>query len=127
MNDDQRQLTRSFANWLLDVGNGKIGTPEPDNKESVSWITILEKYCIPDTHNAMSNLINFIYDEQALRKPNVRDLQQKAIVYPRNNTADLINTNILLTVEDTSTIYKSSDKAIPIGNDGGEVELLYPR
>ncbi|GKB74509.1 DNA helicase [Tanacetum coccineum] len=28
MNDDQRRLTRSFATWLLDVGNGKIGTPE---------------------------------------------------------------------------------------------------
>nr|GEZ83325.1 DNA helicase [Tanacetum cinerariifolium] len=30
-------------------------------------------------------------------------------------------------VEGTSTIYKSSDEAIPIGNDRGEVELLYPR
>ncbi|GKA08744.1 DNA helicase [Tanacetum coccineum] len=127
MNDDQRQLTRSFATWLLDVGNGKIGTPEPDNKESVSWITIPEQYCIPDTHNAMSNLINFIYDEQALRKPNARKLQQKAIVCPRNNTTNLINSNILSIVEGTRTIYKSSDEAIPIGNDRGEVELLYPR
>ncbi|GKB43448.1 DNA helicase, partial [Tanacetum coccineum] len=25
-----------------------------------------------------------------------------------------------------STIFKSLDEAIPIGNDGGEVELLYP-
>ncbi|GKB91263.1 DNA helicase [Tanacetum coccineum] len=75
----------------------------------------------------MSNLINFIYDEQALRKPNTRDLQQKAIVCPRNNTVDLINSNLLSTVEGTSTIYKSSDEAIPVGNDGGEVELLYPR
>ncbi|GJV45250.1 DNA helicase [Tanacetum coccineum] len=96
-------------------------------KESVSWITIPEQYCIQDTHNAMSNLINFIYDEQALRKPNGRDLQQKAIVCPRNSTADLINSNILSTVEGTSTIYKSSDEAIPIGNDGGEVEMLYLR
>ncbi|GJU90850.1 DNA helicase [Tanacetum coccineum] len=28
MNDEQRRLTRSFATWLLDVGNYKIGTPE---------------------------------------------------------------------------------------------------
>ncbi|GJZ08098.1 DNA helicase [Tanacetum coccineum] len=124
MNDDQWRLASSFATWLLDVGNYKIRT---HNKESVSWITIPKQYCIPDTLNAMSNLIKFIYDEQALRKPNSCDLQQKAIVCPRNSTADLINSNILLTVEGTITIYKSSDEAIPIGNDRGKVELLYPR
>nr|GEV77593.1 DNA helicase [Tanacetum cinerariifolium] len=112
---------------LLLPGNGKIGTPEPDNKENVSWITIPEQYCIPDTHNAMSNMINFIYDEQALRKPNACDLKQKTIVCPRNNIADQINSNILSTVKGTSTIYKSLDEAIPIGNDEGEVDLLYPR
>ncbi|GJW60556.1 DNA helicase [Tanacetum coccineum] len=44
----------------------------------------------------------------------------------RNSTTDIINSKILSAVKGTSTIYKSSDEAIPVGNDGGEVELLYP-
>nr|GEZ60692.1 nucleic acid-binding, OB-fold protein [Tanacetum cinerariifolium] len=83
MNDNQRQLSSSFATWLLDVGNGKIGTLETDNNQSVSWITIPELYYIPDTQDAMLKIIKFIYDDQTLKKPNARDLQQKAIVYPR--------------------------------------------
>nr|GEW84361.1 hypothetical protein [Tanacetum cinerariifolium] len=75
MNDNQRQLSSSFATWLLDVGNDKIGMLETDNNQSVSWITIPEEYCIPDTEDAMSKLINFIYDDQTLRKPNARELQ----------------------------------------------------
>ncbi|GKD23452.1 DNA helicase [Tanacetum coccineum] len=53
-------------------------------------------------------------------------MQQKAIVCPRNNTANIINSMILSTVEGESTIYRSSDEAIQIGNDGGEIDLLYP-
>nr|GEX54136.1 DNA helicase [Tanacetum cinerariifolium] len=124
MNDNQRQLSSSFATWLLDVGNGKIGTPKTDNNKSISWITILEEYYTPDTEDAMSKLINFIYDDQTLRKPNARELQQKAIICPRNNTTDIINSKIMSAVEGTSTIYKSSDEAIPVGNDEGEVELF---
>ncbi|GJS97731.1 DNA helicase [Tanacetum coccineum] len=34
--------------------------------------------------------------------------------------------SILEMLDGESTIYKSLDEAIPIGNDGGEVELMYP-
>ncbi|GJX80407.1 DNA helicase [Tanacetum coccineum] len=126
MNDNQKKLASNFATSLLDVGNGKIGILESDNDLSISWVTILEQYCIPDTENAMANLINFIYDNETLRNPNACDLQQKAIVCPKNSTTDIINSNILSAVKGTSAIFKSSDEAIPIGNDEGEVELLYP-
>ncbi|GJX56922.1 DNA helicase [Tanacetum coccineum] len=126
MNDNKRHSSSSFATWLLDVGNGKIGTPEPDNNQSVSWITIPEQYCIPDTQDSMVKLINFIYDDETLTKSNAHDLQQKAIVCPRNSTTDIINSEILSTVEGTNTIYKSLDEAIPVRNNRGEVELLYP-
>ncbi|GJU75430.1 DNA helicase [Tanacetum coccineum] len=124
LSDHQRQVSSAFASWLLDVGNDKIGTPDPENSDSVSWVTIPEEYCLPDTEDGVSNLI--IYDDQTLRKPNAHDLQQKAIVCPINSTADIINSKIMEKVQGVSTIYKSSDEAVPIGNNGGEIELLYP-
>nr|GEX80014.1 NADH dehydrogenase [ubiquinone] flavoprotein 1, mitochondrial [Tanacetum cinerariifolium] len=50
----------------------------------------------------------------------------KAIVCPKNSTSDITNSKIPSAVKGTITIFISSDEAIPIGNDGGEVELLYP-
>nr|GFB45661.1 NADPH-dependent aldehyde reductase-like protein, chloroplastic [Tanacetum cinerariifolium] len=79
-----------------------------------------------DTKNAMANLINIIYDNETSRNPNACYLQQKSIVCPKNSTSVITNSKILSAVKGTSTIFKSSDEAIPVGNDGGEVELLYP-
>ncbi|GJZ98514.1 DNA helicase [Tanacetum coccineum] len=35
-----RQRILSFAQWLLDVGNGQIGTPDESNPENTSWVDI---------------------------------------------------------------------------------------
>ncbi|GJT61107.1 DNA helicase [Tanacetum coccineum] len=93
---------------------------------SFFWISIPEAYCIPDDNNGLSNLINFIYDKNTLQHPTAQELQQKAIVCPRNDTADIINTKVLSMVYGDSTTYKSSDEAIPLANDRGAAELLYP-
>nr|GEU41801.1 DNA helicase [Tanacetum cinerariifolium] len=61
-----------------------------------------------------------------LQNPTAKELQQKAIVCPRNETADIINTHILRKIKGESIIYKCSDEAIPLKYDGGAVELLYP-
>ncbi|GJW13927.1 DNA helicase [Tanacetum coccineum] len=51
------------------------------------------------------------------RNPTTQELQQKAIVCPRNDTADSINSQILKQVAGESTIYRSLDEAIPLKND----------
>nr|GEV40185.1 DNA helicase [Tanacetum cinerariifolium] len=101
-------------------------TPDADDSDFASWISIPEEYCLPNTKDGVSKLIDFIYDKQTLEKPNALQLHQKAIVCPRNNTADMINSAILSVVAGENSIYKSSGEALPIGNDGGEVKLLYP-
>ncbi|GKE76842.1 DNA helicase [Tanacetum coccineum] len=70
--------------------------------------------------------IGFIYDEKTLQQPTTGDLQQKAIVCPKNSTADDINATVLEVLHGGSTVYTSSDEAIHVGIDRGEVELLYP-
>ncbi|GJS99252.1 DNA helicase [Tanacetum coccineum] len=98
--ESEKELAHVFASWLLDIGD--------------------------DDDDGLSNLISFIYDTDTLQHPSARELQQKAIVCTKNDTADMINSQILKMVDGESTIYKSSDKAIPLGNDRGAVELLYP-
>ncbi|GJV07630.1 DNA helicase [Tanacetum coccineum] len=53
-------------------------------------------------------------------------LQQKAIVCPKNETADIINSKVLDMVPGESTSYMSQDEATPTKNDGAETEMIYP-
>ncbi|XP_071727805.1 uncharacterized protein [Rutidosis leptorrhynchoides] len=84
------------------------------------------RFCIPDDENGLANLISFIYPRESLQNPSAVDLHQKAIVCPKNDAADTINSLIVDMVDGPVTTYCSYDTATPHGNDGGEAELLYP-
>ncbi|GJZ64847.1 DNA helicase [Tanacetum coccineum] len=121
------------TNWHVNLPHGfltlAMATLENRNledNESSSWVRIPEEYCIPDDNDGLPNLINFIYDTNTLQHPSAQELQQKAIVCPRNDTVDIINSQILSMVDSESTIYKSSNEAVPLGNDRGAAKLLYP-
>ncbi|GJY14885.1 DNA helicase [Tanacetum coccineum] len=68
LTEDERRRAADFATWLLEIGDGKVGKVE-DNR--------------------------FIYDEQTLQQPTADDLQEKAIVCPKNTIADEINATVL--------------------------------
>ncbi|GKE14700.1 DNA helicase [Tanacetum coccineum] len=122
----ERSLISSFASWLLDIGDGKTGEPDPQDPKNTSWVDIPINYSIPDNENGLQNLINFIYDQSTLQTPSAVTLQQKAIVCPKNETADTINSKVLEMVQGETKIYLSHDEATPIDNDGAETEMLYP-
>nr|GEV15652.1 nucleic acid-binding, OB-fold protein [Tanacetum cinerariifolium] len=126
LQDIDMERVSIFAQWLLDIENRNNGTPDECDPENCSWIDIPEHYCIPDDGNGISNLINFIYDNEMLRYPSAMKLQDKAIVCPKNDTTDIINNKILSLLPGRAYTYLSYDEAIPHGHDGGEVELLYP-
>nr|GEU29997.1 DNA helicase [Tanacetum cinerariifolium] len=73
----------------------------------------------------ISKLIDFIYDKDALRAPIAEALLPKAIFCLKNETTDIINTQVLDMIERESTVYVSSDEAIPVANGGGKTEMLY--
>nr|GEU78214.1 DNA helicase [Tanacetum cinerariifolium] len=87
---EEWSLVNSFASWLLDVGDGKIGEPAEEDPENTLWVHVPPAYCLPP-------------DEQ-----------------------DIINSKFLDMVVGESTIYMSQDEATPTGNDGAEIEMLYP-
>nr|GEX71055.1 DNA helicase [Tanacetum cinerariifolium] len=57
LDEDEKKLTHTFSSWLIDVGDGKIGEPDQLDAENVLWIKILDRYCIPDDNNGISELI----------------------------------------------------------------------
>ncbi|GJR71151.1 DNA helicase [Tanacetum coccineum] len=92
MND---RWTAMFAQWLLDVRNGEIGIPDDSDPDNTSWVDTPDEYCIPNDDNGIIILINFIYDDDTLHHPFAQKLQEKAIICPKNDTTDVINSKYL--------------------------------
>ncbi|GJR17971.1 putative RNA-directed DNA polymerase [Tanacetum coccineum] len=122
-----KQKVAAFASWLLDIGNGHVGTPDENDPENTSWVDIPISYRIPDDSNGMMNLIKFIYDDQMLQNPTPQALQEKIIVCPKNEVVDIINAKVMSMLPGRTQVYISYDGALPHSHDGGEVELLYPK
>ncbi|GJV93168.1 DNA helicase [Tanacetum coccineum] len=127
LSEIDKHRTATFAQWLLDIGNGQIGIPDDSDPDNTSWVDMPDEYCIPNDDDGIPNLINFIYDADTLHHPSAEKLQEKAIVCPKNDTADIINNKILSLLTTTTRTYLSYDDAIPHTHDGGEIELLYPK
>ncbi|GJS87603.1 DNA helicase [Tanacetum coccineum] len=121
---EERSLVN--ASWLLDIGDKKTGRPAEEDPENTSWIDIPSSCCLTPDEQGISKLVDFIYDQSTLHIPSAMTLQQKAIVCPKNETADIINSKVLNMVPGESTSYMSQNEATPTGNDGAETEMLYP-
>nr|GEX22105.1 nucleic acid-binding, OB-fold protein [Tanacetum cinerariifolium] len=122
----EKEQKKTCSAWLLNIGDGTIGTCiESDTKDSAT-VQIPHELCIQESDTALTELINFIYNEGTLHSPTAKDLQKKAIVCSENETADIINAKVLSLLDEPTRVYLSSDQATPHGDDGGETELLYP-
>ena len=59
---EEQSSARSFASWLIDIGDGNIGDPDIEDPRDSAWVEIPSRYCIEDDEEGLSNLIDFIYD-----------------------------------------------------------------
>nr|GEW80509.1 nucleic acid-binding, OB-fold protein [Tanacetum cinerariifolium] len=107
---DERNLTSSFASWLVDIGDGKTSEPDQEDLENTNWIDIPLTYCLPDDEQCLLKLIDFIYDQMTLRTPYAITLQEKANLCPKNETADIINSKVLEMVQGETTTHLSHDE-----------------
>lgn len=117
MTAEQHADVTSFAEWLLAIGDGNVGICDQEDPENCSWVTIPERHCIADNENGQMELIQFIYDNETLQNPSAENLQEKGIVCPKNETADMLSGKVLQILHGHTTTYTSFDEAIPHGND----------
>ncbi|GJR74234.1 hypothetical protein Tco_0086599 [Tanacetum coccineum] len=58
---------------------------------------------------------------ELMANPTAKAFQAEPIVYPKYETTDMINSQVLAMLSGESYTYRSHDEAIPYGNDGGNV------
>ena len=85
------QKIQNFANWLLDIGEGKVGGLNVGE----TIIDVPDDILINDPHDPIGSLIEFIYPS-ILEKFNVMSyFQERAILAPKNEVVEQINNRLL--------------------------------
>nr|GEV64297.1 DNA helicase [Tanacetum cinerariifolium] len=124
LDKEEQRRSQEFADWLLHVGDGELRKPNEEDADDTCWLDIPAHVCVTPDQKGRDKLIDFIYDEETLKRPTTANLQEKAIVCLKNETTDVINTHILSAVEGDITAYLGNNQDIP-RRDTCETEMLY--
>jgi ATP-dependent DNA helicase PIF1 len=99
------EQTRIFANWLLDVGEGKVG----GSNDGEEVIDIPNDLLINQSADPVSDLIEFVYPSILANLQNDHFFQERAILAPKNEVVHDINDRLLSLFPGDEKEYLSSD------------------
>ncbi|XP_076885915.1 uncharacterized protein LOC143535580 [Bidens hawaiensis] len=97
--------TIRFAEWLLELGEGKLGGDNDGN----AIIEIPDDLLICDSNNPLSDLIDFVYPALLERCNDISYFQERAILAPLNEVVKEINDQFLSIFPGEEVEYLSSD------------------
>jgi ATP-dependent DNA helicase PIF1 len=106
LSDDpiQKQKVAEFAEWILQIGDGKTTTDEGED-----WIKIPKDILLQKGKNAKEEIVQSIYPN-LLQRYRERDfLEERAILCPRNETVREINEYIMSQIQGEEVTYLSLD------------------
>ncbi|KAI3745925.1 hypothetical protein L6452_08337 [Arctium lappa] len=99
------EQAKIFANWLLDLGEGKVGSVN----DGEVIIDIPDDLLITDSTDPISALIEFVYPFILVNVKNSSYFQERAILAPKNEVVQEINDRLLSLFLGDEKEYLSSD------------------
>jgi hypothetical protein len=123
LSDDplQKQKVAEFAEWILQIGDGKTATDEGED-----WIKIPKDLMLQRGKNAKEEIVQNIYPN-LLQRYRERDfLEERAILCARNETVREINEHIMTQIQGEEVIYRSLDTVCKTTTSNSRVENMCP-
>ncbi|XP_024969642.1 uncharacterized protein LOC112509006 [Cynara cardunculus var. scolymus] len=99
------EQTRIFANWLLDLGERKIGSVN----DGGAIIDIPDDLLITDSMDLISTVIEFVYPSILVNIKNSSYFQERAILTPKHEVVKEINDHLLSLFPEQEKEYLSLD------------------
>jgi ATP-dependent DNA helicase PIF1 len=99
------QQTLAFANWLLDIGERKLG----GLNDGDAVIRIPDDLLISDSSDPVSALIDFVYPSLEINFTDPDFFRHRAILAPKNEVVHEINERLLSIFPGDEKEYLSSD------------------
>ncbi|XP_038720003.1 uncharacterized protein LOC120012639 [Tripterygium wilfordii] len=123
---DERDSMSKFAEWILNVGNGKVlSTVSGEDEEESSWIEIPNELLLPSTGDALHSMVSEIYGDLANLYHDQSYLNERAIITGTNDTVALVNSHVLLMLPTEARTYYSFDTVCKTSEDSTMSNLLY--
>lgn len=93
LDTDIHQISQ-FSSWLLDIGNGNIGSQDRNDSDNTNLIEIPHPILINSVNDGLETLIVFVYDYDIITNPSPEELYVRAIICPKNETINRVKSLI---------------------------------
>nr|GEW04064.1 hypothetical protein [Tanacetum cinerariifolium] len=123
-NEEINTRKQDFNQWVLVVGDGNLPAKMKDGEDEQTWIEIPKKFLI-NSSNSLIERIVAMYPNFSKRQRDDAILRERAILTPRNDDADAINTYMFDKLEGESITYNSADKICKALIDTLDQQHLY--
>jgi len=115
-----------FAQWVLDVGEGRVPAHRKDGETEDTWIHIPDDVVILPEGDKIAAIVDAVYNEFDIFFSSVPYLAQRCIVCPVNTVVDELNEIMVDRVPGASKEYRSFDQIANSIEIPSDYELLYP-
>lgn len=102
---EERAEVKSFANWVLDLGDGKLG----EFNDGESDIIIPDELLIEQSSDPIADIVRFTYNNIVEDTVGAEFYKDKAILAPTLDAVDSINQYVLSLFNGQEKTYMSSD------------------
>ncbi|GJX76229.1 uncharacterized protein Tco_0323040 [Tanacetum coccineum] len=96
---------KEFADWILKVGDGRLGGPN----DGEAMIDIPDDILIKDCADPIGALVSFVYPSILSNLNNTTYFQERAILAPTHEVVEFINDHLLSLLPGKEKVYLSSD------------------
>jgi hypothetical protein len=112
-NQYEQQKMKEFAEWILNIGDGKTTTDDGDELIQVSDDLLLQK-----GDDAKDTIVQSAYLDL------ISNYRERAILWPTNDTIEQINEYIMNKLQGEGATYLSSDFVCSASTNG--LDIMYP-
>ena len=120
-NTEKQKEVNEFAEWILNIGEGKTTSDEGEE-----WIQIPRDLILEKGNDPRETIVNSIYPNLLSNYKEPKFLEERAILCPRNETVEEINEYIMNQIEGEEVTYHSSDTVCKASTNNSSMDQLYP-
>ncbi|XP_038698353.1 uncharacterized protein LOC119995940 [Tripterygium wilfordii] len=127
LTEEEMPELANFAQWLLDVGEGKVETVKRnEEEEQPTWIRMLDNMLVHSEKCDIKDITSEVYDGFMTLYQDPNYLKERVIVIGTNDAVDLINSKVLSLLPSDQKLYLSFDSICKVTGGLEENDILYP-
>ena len=125
--NEERENLRKFAEWVLNIGDGKISNFKDELFEfDEDSIEIPHDFCDPKIENSVKNMTDCTYPSFAQNYQSPTYISERGILTPTKVTISHLNSSIIDTIPGDENSYFSVDRAEEFGGTDVDFSFAFP-